>query len=244
MLQRLWLDLQCHAVTLPTLPILFVQGRQARRRTPRLSEAGEPFCGRIAGRLPTIRLIMLGESPVAGVGVAHHAEGLSGQTAQALHDRTQRAVAWEAIGKNGMTARGCQRQLMPCLVGKQADILVMALGVNDVTGLHSPSRWQTDLRQLIMAARELLGDIPLIVAGVPPLGRFPAIPQPTRSILGMRANALDGAARLLAQQMANVTHCPTPPPPATMFARDGYHPGPLGCTHWGRVLAETMVNVI
>jgi len=55
-------------LTLPILPLLFVLGVIAKKKTGKLPDASGPS-GRIEGRNPGIRLAVTGESTVAGVGV-------------------------------------------------------------------------------------------------------------------------------------------------------------------------------
>ena len=73
-------------------------------------------------------------------------------------------------------------------------MIVLALGVNDVLRFNAPGRWTRDLTQLIADLRERVGTAPVVLASVPPMGRFPAFPQPLRAVFGWRATALDRAA--------------------------------------------------
>ncbi|KAB0649370.1 SGNH/GDSL hydrolase family protein, partial [Burkholderia diffusa] len=50
-------------------PLLLMQGRRVRRVTPRLAEAAGPRDG-TAGDGPPLRVLVLGDSAAAGVGVA------------------------------------------------------------------------------------------------------------------------------------------------------------------------------
>ncbi|MGB7479647.1 MAG: SGNH/GDSL hydrolase family protein, partial [Burkholderiaceae bacterium] len=71
-------------IALPLLPLLVAQGRRTRRVTPRLPEAGGPDCGLAgSGSGRPLRLLAVGESPVAGVGVLRHDEAITGQLARA-----------------------------------------------------------------------------------------------------------------------------------------------------------------
>lgn len=229
----------CAATTLPLLPVLLIQGLAVRRQTPRLPEAGGASSGFIAGSGQPIKLITLGESTVAGVGATTHEEALTGQIATALNRRTQQAIQWLAVGQNGVTAEQTRLRLVPLLADKKADVIVIALGVNDVLRLHSPSRWQRDLEDLLQAIQHQLGTIPNVVAGMPPLGRFPAFPQPLRAVFGLRAKALAHMTAQLAHRWPQVTYCPLPiAQDASGFASDGFHPGPLGYSIWGDNLAE------
>ncbi len=56
-------------VTAALAPLLLWQGRHVRRVTPRLPEAAGPRAG-TTGHGPPLRLLVLGDSAAAGVGVA------------------------------------------------------------------------------------------------------------------------------------------------------------------------------
>ena len=201
-------------VASPLLPILWLQGRHVRKHTPRLPEAAGPTAGTISAVGVPLRLLVIGESTVAGVGAPDHAHALTGQIAAALATRTGRTVHWHAVGKIGATARVARTRLVPEIPEAPVDIIVLALGVNDVLRFHAPGRWTRDLTQLITDLRERVGAAPIVLASVPPMGRFPAFPQPLRGVLGWRAAALDRAARRCVPTLVRVAHSPAHLDPA------------------------------
>lgn len=128
-------------------PLLLAQGRLVRRRAPRLPGALGPAAGRVDGREPALRLLVLGESTVAGVGADSHEEALAGQLAHALAAHTGRAVEWRAAGQIGATAHEALT-LLSSVPATPVDATLVALGVNDSLRLHSPRRWTADLTPL------------------------------------------------------------------------------------------------
>lgn len=226
-------------------PILVAQGSAVRRDTPQLPGAAGPTEGVAAGPEPALRLVVLGESTVAGVGAATHAEALTGQVAAALAARLGRAVAWRAEGQIGITARRARLTLVPALPPEPAHLALVALGVNDSLKLRAPGRWAADLTDLIAALRERIGPAPVFLAPVPPMGSFPALPQPLRTALGLRAQLLDATAAALAPRLDRVIHLPLAAPAAPeLFCADGFHPGPEGYRKWGAALAEGIAGRI
>ncbi|HEV7732974.1 MAG TPA: SGNH/GDSL hydrolase family protein [Candidatus Binatia bacterium] len=181
--------------------------------------------------------MVLGESTVAGIGAPTHADALSGRIAHAIAARTGRGVDWRAVGRSGATARDALDTLVPRLDGT-ADLLVVALGVNDVLWLRTPAQWTADLRELLVAARVRLGDPAVLIAGMPPVGEFRVFPQPLRLVLGLRARALDEATRLLAATLPHTVsmHLETGFDPA-WFCDDRLHPSPHGYARWADQLA-------
>lgn len=232
-------------IAAPLLPILWLQGRHVRKHTPRLPEAAGPTVGMIAGAGVPLRLLVIGESTVAGVGAPDHAHALTGQIAAALVTRTGRTVHWQAVGKIGATARVAWTRLVPDLSTAPVDIIVIALGVNDVLGFHPIGRWTRDLTQLIADLRRRVGAAPVVLAAVPPMGRFPAFPQPLRGVLGLRAAALDRAAQRCVPTLVRVTHSPARlDDAADLFGTDQFHPSVQGYRQWGSQIAESVISLL
>jgi lysophospholipase L1-like esterase len=232
-------------LTLPLLPILLVQGLWLKKRTPRLPDAGGSLEGTIAGSGEPIRLIALGESTVAGVGAATHETALTGQLAQALSRRSQRRVDWLVVARSGINARKCLADLVPRLSGRRADVVLIALGVNDSIEFHSARRWASDLERLIAAIRGEVGDPLVLLAGVPPLDCFPVLRQPLSFALGARSAALGRASVAVAEKMKQVVHVPfqiEKRDASQLFCADGFHPSELGYSQWAEQLAEAFVT--
>lgn len=232
-------------VALPLLPLLIAQGKYTRRVTPRLPEAAGPDEGitDAAHGAPPFSLLALGESPVAGVGVGTHAEAITGQLAQAVSVRLQRAVSWRACGRNGVTAHEALQCLVPRIPQQPVDLALVAFGVNDTTAFRSVAAWRRDLMQVLHALDARCAPRLVILSGVPPLAHFPALPQPLRWVMGMKAQVLDAAARELAAHLPRTLYVPLAldPHERGMMASDGYHPSAAGCAAWAQVLADAYI---
>ena len=240
---RFWLALIALA------PLLLLQARRTRRDTPRLPEAGGPDHGQAGdGPAPT-RLLVVGESTAAGVGVQEHRQGLGAQLARALHARSGQPVAWQVKGVNGIRAGALAKQLAeapPADVDRMdADLAVISLGVNDTTGLTRPGRYQADLRTLIEVLRRDHPTLPVALLSVPPMQHFTALPAPLRQVLGLRAARLDRTQRSLAARLENVHYLSYPAiaDPA-LLAEDGYHPGERGYAYIADRVADTLAALL
>lgn len=229
-------------IALPILPFLIAQGRHTRRITPRLAEAAGAQAG-LAGEahaVQPITLLAVGESPVAGVGVDTHEQAITGQLAHALASRLQRPVQWRACGKNGITVREAMALVMPDVPEEPVDIVLVVFGVNDTTAFRPVSGWIRDLRALLDLLEQRCRPKLVMLSGVPPMRYFPALPQPLRSVMGLKADVLDRAAQEIAAERAQTFHVPIAldTNDRTMMASDGYHPSAKGCTAWAQLLAE------
>lgn len=223
-------------LTLALLPVLLPQALWTRRTAVRLPPAAGAQSGLVgtAGQSP-LRLLLLGESTVAGVGVELQESALAGQLAQALSVQLQRPVAWRACGENGITAaQACQR-LLPQALAEPADLAVLVFGVNDTTHLSSLQAWDASLRLL---SRSLVaGGCRVVFTGVPPIEHFRALPWLLRKLLGWRASLMDRHLRQVCQAEGVGYQRLALEFAAAYLARDGYHPSALGYRVWGESLA-------
>lgn len=90
-----------------------------------------------------------------------------------------------------------------------------------------------------------MGPAPVLLASVPPVHAFPALPQPLRAVLGARARLLDDAQARLPARLPAVAHVPTWVDPAPhLFCRDGFHPSEAGYAAMGERLAEALAALL
>ena len=248
---RRWLP---ELLALPLLPWLYAQGKRTRRVTPRLPEADgarEGLCApaEVGDAVPAV-LIAIGESPVAGVGVERQEEAITAQFAQELAVALKRPVQWRAFGKNGATVADASREILPQLQQVPAQqagetrILLIAFGVNDSTAFHSSCRYRRDLAALACALQQQLSPTLLLISGAPPLHLFPALPQPLRHVLGMKAAALSRVAQQLAAELPQAIYVPvrSDARERSLMAHDGYHPSAAGARVWAQQLAHAAVE--
>lgn len=233
-------------LTPPLFPLLLAQGYLLRKRTPRLPDADGPCSGTVKGNKEPLNLIAVGESTVAGVGARTQEEALTGQLAQALSLQSGRAVNWFVAARSGITARESLVELVPQLTGQTADLVLIALGVNDSIEFHTSRRWASDLERLIAGIRAEVGDAPVLLAGVPPLDYFPAFPEPLSSVLGARSAFLGEAAVELAKKLKQIVYVPFEigKGRTDLFCEDRFHPGELGYKQWAAQLAAAYEEFI
>lgn len=222
------------------LPFVLPQGLWLRRTAMRLPPATGERCG-LVGCGPERRLLAIGDSIVAGVGIGHMDEALPAQYARALAERLGTQVRWQALDLNGADCSQLVASVLPRLPADPADHILISVGVNDVTRLTSTRNWARHLLALLVALRAHSPQATIILTGVPPMRRFPALPWPLRPLFGQRAERLDQIGADVARTLPGVHHLPTPVPddPAA-FAADGYHPCASACAAWARNLVEAL----
>jgi len=230
-------------------PVLLPQGMLVRGRTPRLPEAGGERTGaegaEHAASAEPLSVLVFGESTAAGVGVVRQAEGLAPALASRLAQLNRRPVNWRVVGRSGCTVRQALSRLVPEIEGGPFDIIVVALGINDLLTLRSAGAWREDVTELVAALRPRLRPAGVIVlTGIPDVSDFPALPQPMRGVMALHARRLDLGLDRIARNDPDVIHVVAPAVPRTegsMYASDGFHPGPGGYRLWGEHLAEVLI---
>jgi len=221
--------------TIALVPLLVVQGCYVRWRTPKLPEPPGPSVG-AAGSGPSLRLLVAGDSAAAGVGVASQSEALIGQLVLRLQNSFR--VDWRLEAEIGATTRSTTARLAQLEVSG-FDVMITSLGVNDITGGVGTKTWLKSQRELRSFARNRFGVTQLIIAGLPPVDGFPALPQPLRWYLGSRAKHLNDILEkeLASEPSAHYLDLRFTLDPSLM-ASDGFHPGPVIYDGWARRAAE------
>lgn len=215
-------------------PLLLVQGRYVRAVTPRLPEPSGSRSGRTGAGAP-LRLLVAGDSAAAGVGATSQDEALCGRLVSELSAR--RTLDWRLEARTGYTTADAHAHLA-ALPEDRFDVVVLSLGVNDVTRGIGRSRWLAgqaalaDMLQARFAARAVL------FTALPPMHLFPALPQPLRWYLGARALDFNVA---LADWLPSSPGCylsaPEFEPASDYIASDGFHPGPAAYAAWAMRIA-------
>lgn len=221
-------------------PVAVPLALRTRRNTLRLPPAAGLLNGVAGADLPgePLRLLVLGESTVVGVGVDKLDAALVGQLAAALAARCGRPVAWRACGENGITAAQARERLLPQVLDQPFDLALLVFGVNDTTQLTQLSRWEAALGG--MAEALAVRGAQVAFSSVPPLQHFSALPWLLRRLLGMRAGLLDARLRQLAVSLGAGHHAVELEFSAEYLARDGYHPSGLGYRVWAQGLAVSL----
>ena len=220
------------------LPVSAAQGLWLRRTAVRLPEATGARSG-VCGQGEKLQLLALGDSIIAGVGTGTMEQSLPVQFAVALANVRMCSVYWDVKGANGTDISGLRHYINQLHPGQQADVILISIGVNDVTGLSSTRRWRFQLNQLMLELRTKWPQADVIFAGLPPMDQFPLPPQPLRFTLGQRAATLDMIAAGIISRQTGMLHIPTDINPLEQdFCEDGFHPSAESCGNWARELAQ------
>lgn len=226
------------------LPVTALQGLWLRQRATRLSGA-DGACEGVTGEGADYHLLAIGDSIIDGVGTVRREASLPVQFAAALAARAGNRVHWRVAGSSGHDVRDVLKRLDELQHAAPVDLVLLSVGVNDVTGLSSTRHWRRSLRCLLDRIRERWPSTAILFAGLPPMAHFPLPPQPLRFALGLRAATLDRIARTVVSSYPGAMHVPTRIDPRQHdFCEDGFHPSASSCTVWATELAALQTRSI
>ncbi|WP_339460039.1 SGNH/GDSL hydrolase family protein [Pseudomonas sp. EA_105y_Pfl2_R69] len=218
-------------------PLILAQGLYTRWLTPRLPEPAGERAG-ISGTGPCLRLLILGDSAAAGVGVASQDDALAGKLATRLSgDFT---VSWRLLAQSGLDTREVV-QLLERSAAEHFDVVLVSVGVNDVTGSVSAKAWIASMARLVDLLQWKFEARQVVLSRIPPLHAFPSLPQPLRWYLGERAERFNQhLAELTRRRTGTVLLDTEYPLLGERMAQDGFHPGPSIYSMWADEVAALL----
>ncbi|BDS14252.1 SGNH/GDSL hydrolase family protein [Aureispira anguillae] len=236
-------------LAIPFLPIIYFQARIIKARFPKLPEA-EGIRGFVANNInKRLRILTIGESSIAGVGVKTHEEGFTGTLAKELSSLLNATVEWKVYAKRGYTAKKVEETIVPQITEKEIDLVVVGLGANDTFQLNNPSRWKKDVQRLIQSLKDKFSDVPIVFINMPPIKELPAFTKLIKIILG-------NLGEILAEELDKLVHHDNKtyyysnrititdwmerfnvPSENAVFFSDGVHPSKLAYQVWARDVA-------
>ncbi|MEL6624440.1 MAG: SGNH/GDSL hydrolase family protein [Bacteroidota bacterium] len=243
-------------ISLPLLPILYIQGAKVKATIPKLPEATgtEGMASSSTSDKKPFQLLTLGESTIAGVGVETHALGFTGTLAQSLAEMLQTDVRWKVYAKSGYTAKDVQQKFLPQISEETVDLVVIGLGANDAFALHHPQRWRKDVRNLILQIQEMYPTAPIFFCNMPPIKDFPAFTPQMKFVIGNLVEILGEELKILVEEMPHVYYEGSVisilewgrkleiQDPLAAFFSDGVHPSTFAYQVWARETAKQILD--
>ncbi len=236
------------AIKLALLPLLIAQGRRVRGRALRLPEAAGAREGVSGTGRVKLRVLIVGDSSAAGVGAATQAQALGGRLGEALAQRLEGAVVWQVVARTGDTTEDALNALWTMKL-HPADVMVTALGLNDMLAQVPPDEWLARMDQLNRRAAKRAGVRHVVHSGIPPVHSFPLLPNPLRWVLGLDARRYNHELSQWVQRWPDRWWLPLPfenelGTDSVLLAEDGFHPGPAVYALWAEQLANMIANEI
>ena len=175
-----------------------------------------------------VRLLVLGDSAADGFGIPDAEAAFPFQVATRLATAIGRRVRVASVAENGATTADLTAQQIPVLHRRGADVVVLAVGVNDAVKRHRPRQVRQETHDLLRAATAAAPDAHLVLLTCPDLGTAPRIPRPLRDLLGWSCRRVAKAQVRAATELGVAVATVDGRVDASMYGEDGFHPGPGG----------------
>ncbi len=217
----------------------------------------QPTSGQTSG--PALRLVVLGDSTTAGVGVDRPEHALPYLLAQRLADAEGRPVRVTSYGWAGARVADLVRQQLPRALEPLratetepylpgADIVAVVIGANDATHRTPPWRYRTDLRMTLEGVRAAAPEARLVLAGIPAFRGALRQIEPLIFLTDQFARLLRPISRQEAARVDAAFADLARDVPGRLrdrdeaLSRDRFHPSHVGYAAWADVIAEALAR--
>jgi lysophospholipase L1-like esterase len=235
---------------------MYLQGKKIKNSMPKLPEAkgteGRSVSNKLVTR--TLKMLVIGESTIAGVGVKTHEEGFTGTLANELSAHLSADIIWKVYARSGYTAKKVNQRIVPKLIETDSDLIIVGLGGNDAFTLNKPAKWRSEVAMLITNLRAKFPNAPIVFCSMPPIKEFPAFTPLIKATIGSLVEVLGEELFDLIKEFDNVYYqhqiltlknwnkkfgldCTE----ADYFS-DGVHPSKLAYQTWAKDLGDVIVN--
>ena len=243
-------------IAVPFLPLMYYQAKQIKKSVPVLPEAKgvEGRSEQIETSKGRLKIISIGESAIAGVGVQTHREGFTGVFAQEISELFKINVDWKVYARSGYTAKRVLYKLLPKISEKKVDLIVIGLGGNDAFTLNRPSKWKGEIRMLIGALKTKFPTAILVFLNMPPIKEFPAFTSLIKFTIGNLVEILGEELQKVVHEYDNVFYSDevitlkgwinkfSLERDKSDFFSDGVHPSKLTYQTWAKDAANKISN--
>ena len=241
-------------IALPLLPILYFQGKKIRKEVPKLPEAQNPTGYIKTNSENTLKILAIGESTIAGVGVDFHKNGFIGALAKEIATQKNISILWKVYAKSGYTAKLVRKRILPKIEESNADIIVIGLGGNDAFSLNSPDVWMFQINFLIKELKKKFPKTPIFFTNMPPIKEFPAFTSSVKFVIG---NLVEIFGKRLYRRIHKKQYVFFNNEIVTLkswqkkydikgstnvFFSDGVHPSKITYQTWGKDMAKFIIN--
>lgn len=205
-----------------------------------------------------LRMVVLGDSTTAGVGVDRAEDSLPYLLAQRIADARRSEVQVTSYGWAGARVADLVRQQLPRALEpiragatepylSGADIVVVVIGANDATHRTPPWRYRADLRSVLSGIREAAPGADVVLAGIPTFRGALRSAEPLIFLTDQYARVLRPISRAEAVHAGTAFADLARDVPPRLGRRpdalsgDRFHPSAIGYAAWAEVIAEALL---
>jgi lysophospholipase L1-like esterase len=225
------------------LPVYVWQGLGVRRSNQRMLPPPNRGNYQFHGRGEPLKLLVIGDSSAAGVGVDSIDQSFAFLLPRFLNERSGRPVQLRIAGMNSATSAQIRDHVVGHVEPRDFDYVALNIGINDAKNFHRGRRFRKDFGTLLYALRARFPSAVIIWSGVLDLATVPALPSPLNRILGIRSRLIDHHGRVLCAERGVLAPEPEWRPVSSNFSSDGFHASEAGYREWADNLATFILGL-
>lgn len=194
-----------------------------------------------------LKYLILGDSTAVAQG-AEYEQGFAVQTAQELAKTKQ--VTYKNVGVSGARIHDVVVDQLERSKDFVPDLVLVAVGANDVTHLTSIGSIKRDSQTIINSLRERNKNVAIVFSGAASMGSVKRFTQPFKWFMGQQTQDVNYAMAKLANDnnvafayIARETGEQFAEHPE-YFAKDNFHPNAEGYAVWTKVLNPVIENTL
>ena len=207
---------------------------------------------RLGGPGQALTYVVLGDSTAAGRG-GHYDMGIAIQTAR--HLARARPIMLVNLAVSGAKVRDVERDQLPAALRLKPDIVLLAVGANDVTHFTPGGSIQTGLSAILTSLAQARPGVRVVLTGSPDVGAVRRFAQPLRWVAGLETrrvnHAVDAVIEAAQNRREQVVLAPIAQKAGPLFhqdadllAPDRFHPNDQGYATWMPVLNAAFDKLI
>jgi lysophospholipase L1-like esterase len=230
------------ALTWLGLPVYLWQGLGVRRRSMRMPSPSPQTVSPVKGVGQPIRLLLVGDSSAAGVGVNDINQSLGAKLVRSLAQQSGRPVEIRIAGCTSATAGQIRDFVLPHIEPGNFTHVVLNIGTNDAKNFHTARRFRREFGSLLYSLNTRFYGARLIWSSILDLSSVPTLPTPLNQILGVRSRLLTRIGEKLCRE--RLTEIPDGEwrPSRDNFSIDGFHASEKGYQEWAEILATHILS--
>lgn len=213
-------------------PVYVIQGLWVRARSMRLSPAEGPLSGQFGEGGADFRILTIGDSSCAGVGVPETASTVAPSLARHTYERSGKTVSWNMSGHNSAVAGEIRDIVVPNLEEADYTHIFIMIGTNDIKNWHTGKRWKREFGGLLYALRTRFPRAQIYWHQAIDFNEVPALPQPLAMIMNWRRILFNRKGAQLCLERGVVAIPPLPDTQPEGYCEDGFHANSAGYDAW------------
>ncbi len=226
-------------------PVYVWQGVAIRRKIERMLPPLGPRSGLMGtsdDKDVAIRLLVIGDSSAAGVGVEQIEDSLAPRLAERIYALTGLPVFWRAAGSNSAVCADVRDHVVPNLAREAFTHIVLSIGTNDAKNFHGGHRFKKSFGTLLYALKAKWPEARIVWSPPVDFMRVPALPRGLARVLELRAGVIRRIGNRLCHERGAVPSTMLPRVEPAGFSRDGFHASAEGYAYVAGHLAPYVLG--